>query len=69
MTHMISTPIKQFTAVMKALGSGDVDVEIPDIRTNDEIKDLADTMLIVTDVLKLLKREEASGGSLSPTRQ
>ena len=63
LTNMIATPIKQLTVAATKLGSGDVDVEIPDIRTNDEIKDLADTMLIVTDVLKLLKREEASGAA------
>ncbi len=63
LTNLIATPIKQLTAAATKLGSGDVDVEIPDIRTNDEIKDLANTMLTVTDVIKFLKGEQQASGA------
>ena len=41
LTSMITGPIKKLTAAALELSNGNLDVEVPDISSNDEIQDLA----------------------------
>ena len=57
LTNVITKPIKQVTEAACELGSGNVNVAIPQVTSNDEIQDLAETMVVVTDAVRFLQGE------------
>lgn len=54
----ISKPIKKMTAAGNKIADGDLDAEIPAVKTNDEVQDLATTMNLLVGALKFLKKEK-----------
>jgi nitrogen fixation/metabolism regulation signal transduction histidine kinase len=55
---MISRPIKNMTAAGNKIADGDLNAEIPDAKTGDEIEDLGTTMKLLVGAIKFLKGEK-----------
>ncbi|MFH2020305.1 MAG: cache domain-containing protein [archaeon] len=54
----ISSPMKKITEAGKKIADGDLDTEMPVIKTGDEVQDLAETMQMMTGAIKFLKKED-----------
>ncbi len=57
LTALIVRPLRSLTVVANELSNGNVDVELPDIQTRDEIRDLADAIRGVMAALVTLVGE------------
>lgn len=55
--RIIVTPIKRLTDVGNKIGAGEIDTPLPEIKSNDEIKDLSDTMETLVGAIKFLKKK------------
>lgn len=55
--RVITKPVKQLTAVANRISKGDLDVEIPQIQTKDEIHDLGESMRGVLAAVEFLTEE------------
>ncbi|MFH0874977.1 MAG: cache domain-containing protein [archaeon] len=53
----IAIPIKNMTEVGKKIADGNLDVEVPAVKTGDEIEELNTTMSLLTGAVKFLKSE------------
>lgn len=53
-SHSITKPIKQLTVAGNKISKGDIDVDIPEIKTNDEIKDLSESFKSAFAAIKFL---------------
>jgi len=52
----ISKPIKELTAVSKKVSDGNFDVQVPHVKTNDEVSELAASMEMLVAGLKMSKK-------------
>lgn len=57
LAQKISNPIKELTIAGNKLFDGNLETEIPQIKTNDEIKDLSYTMSILAGAVRFLQKE------------
>lgn len=58
MSNMITKPLEKLSDASEQLGSGNVDVKIPDIKSKDEIEELAKCMITVSEAIKFLKKSK-----------
>lgn len=57
---MIVGPIKKLTAAGNKINSGDIDTELPAIKSNDEIKDLSDVMGSLVEAVRFFKKAQGA---------
>ena len=55
---IIISPLQKLTKAAQELGDGNVDVTIPKISSNDEIKDMSDSLETVVGAIKFLKGKQ-----------
>lgn len=55
--NRISSPIRKLTKAGNKIAEGDIETELPDIKSGDEIEDLGITMNLLVGALKYLKKE------------
>ena len=53
---MIATPLRKLTRAANNIGEGEVDANIPTIKTKDEVHDLADALETMRGAIKFLKQ-------------
>ncbi|MFH2020610.1 MAG: HAMP domain-containing protein [archaeon] len=58
MVSSILKPIRDLTASGKKIANGDLTAEMPEIKSKDELRDLADTMNLLTGAVNFLKKEQ-----------
>jgi len=68
-TQGLTKPLKQITAVMKRLASGDGDVEIPGTGRNDEVGAIAQSVVIFKDQAQQRLRLEADNQAREKRKQ
>jgi len=56
--NTLSGPIRRLTETGNRIANGSLDVEIPEIKSRDEIQDLGKTMALLVKTIKLLKKEK-----------
>ncbi|MFH0875037.1 MAG: cache domain-containing protein [archaeon] len=56
--NIIVDPIKKLTDTGKLIADGKIDSQMPEIKSNDEIQDLSNTMALLVGAIKFLKKEE-----------
>ena len=57
LSGLIATPMRQLTTAANEIGEGNVDAEIPEIKSKDEVKDLADALETIRGAIKFLKKQ------------
>lgn len=55
---MVVNPIKKLTSAGNKINEGDIDAALPEIKSNDEIKELSDVMTSLVGAIKFLKQEQ-----------
>lgn len=58
--HSITRPIKRLTDASNKVAEGDLDVEIPEIKSKDEIQNLSGAIGMLIGAIKFLKKEKES---------
>jgi HAMP domain-containing protein len=67
LTALIVRPLRSLTVVANELSNGNVDVELPDIQTRDEIRDLADAIRgVMAALVTLVGEVEALSSAARP---
>jgi len=56
--NTISSPVRKLTEAGNRIARGDLDLEIPEIKSRDEIHGLGKTMALLVETIKLLKKEK-----------
>lgn len=57
--NRITAPLRRMTQAGNKIADGNLDVEIPQVRTNDEIQDLSGTMTLLVGAIRFLKTQAA----------
>jgi signal transduction histidine kinase len=56
--NKISSPLKRMADAGKKIADGDLNAEVPQIKTGDEVEEIGETMTLLTGALKFLKGEK-----------
>ena len=56
LASLIATPLRKLTRAANNIGEGEVDTDIPIIKTKDEVHDLADALETMRGAIKFLKQ-------------
>lgn len=59
LAQRIATPVKRLTEAGKRIADGDLEAEIPAIKTGDEVEELSTTMALLVGAVKFLKADKA----------
>ncbi len=62
-TSGIIKPLKKLTEAGRAIAEGKLDTKLPEITSEDEIKDLSDTMELMIGAIKYMKKENQKKAS------
>ena len=57
LSTMISTPVRKLTAAANRIGEGDVDADIPEVKSKDEVRDLADAIETMRGAIRCMKKQ------------
>ena len=57
LANSISAPLRRMTAAGNKIADGDINEEIPSIKSGDEVEDLGVTMTLLVGAIKFLKKE------------
>ena len=57
-SRSITKPIKELVAAGNKIAEGDLTVEIPEVKTKDEIRDIGDTISTLVGAIKYLKKDK-----------
>ena len=60
LSKIITLPIQRLTAAANEIGEGNIDARIPEIKTKDEVKDMADAIETMTGAIRFLKNKQSS---------
>ena len=67
--HTLVTPLQKLRIAAIKVADGQLDVEIPEIKTKDEIKDISDAVILLIGALKFLKKEKAGETKEEPKQE
>jgi signal transduction histidine kinase len=56
--NRISSPLKKIADAGNKIADGDLNAEVPAVKTNDEVEEIGNTMILLTGALKFLKKEQ-----------
>jgi len=55
LANVIAAPLRRLTAAANEIGEGNVDAEMPEIKSKDEVRDLADAIETLRSAIRFLK--------------
>ncbi len=53
--NLISSPIRKMTSAGRKIADGNIDAEVPQVKTRDEVQELGETMTMLVGAIKFLK--------------
>lgn len=56
--NKISSPLRLMSKTGKKIADGDIEADIPKIKTGDEVEDIAETMTLLIGAIKFLKKDK-----------
>ena len=58
LARVIVTPIRKLTLAANEIGDGNVDATTPEIKSNDEVRDLADSIDMMREAVRFMKNQK-----------